>query len=201
MPTQSSKSAWIGGGRWCDGYPHGAVMRRPPLLPLRQLCCSLPTAANSAGAYRRGTVTPSRPCSARAACSARTACSPHVVSNDGHVLPSSGAVLSSRQSQGIPTSHDQVAATSYALGAPYSISNETRLRNDWYWKSAAGHMNEIQHPFARTVPSTKQPSRIPQDSDRQSRAWVTGPRHIGSGTQNFRWASTHCSTSVPALFA
>lgn len=188
--TLTGVTAWIGAGRWRDGYAYGNTPRNyarplsarsvmaPEHMGWRQ--AAVPTADLLRRTGTAGGRWSSLPRPIRAGVEAVDVSTPPPAStwvrNDAR--PPHRAHETRRSLPATPR-------IGQSAGTPYSISNETRRsRNDWFWTSGAGHINELARPvrvaasmassFSARVGGERQSSGRAVVRPREASAW-TGP--------------------------
>ena len=218
--TSSGRTAWIGAGRWVDGYPYGSGAPRSyarSALPRpfddwrsgSESSASMLNRTNTAGGHtwvgpgglgltsqavrgaqqdlepqdsRTPRAQESQRRASRASCSNTTS---RFGAAEARATDSPGGLVVWSHPNGISSLPAAPFTPSQTVrGTPYAVHNESSravCRADWFWNSAAGHPNELQHPIESLVASMQRSGQpVPQHAPppsmpRLGHDWVVGP--------------------------
>ena len=218
--TSSGRTAWIGAGRWVDGYPYGSGAPRSyarSALPRpfddwrsgSESSASMLSRTNTAGGHtwvgpgglgltsqavrgaqqdlepqdsRTPRAQESQRRASRASCSSTTS---RFGAAEARATDSPGGLVVWSHPNGISSLPAAPSTPPQTVrGTPYAVHNESSRavwRADWFWNSAAGHPNELQHPIESFVASRQRSGQpVPQHAPppsmpRLGHDWVVGP--------------------------
>lgn len=223
LTLTAGRTAWIGAGRWVDGYPYGSGA--PRSYARSALPRSLEKIQNQNASRRTNTAgghtwvgprglgltsqagcgaqqdlepqvsrTPRAQESQRRAARASCGNTSRFGAAEARATDSPGGLVVWSHPNGISSLPAAPSTPPQTIrGTPYAVHNESSRavwRADWFWNSAAGHPNELQHPIESYVASTLRSGQpVPQHAPppsmpRLGHDWVAGPCRRASFPEN-----------------
>ena len=198
LTLTAGRTAWIGAGRWVDGYPYGSGAPRSyarSALPRsfddwRSGSESSPSMLSRPQVSRTPRAQESQRRAARASCGNTS----RFGAAEARATDSPGGLVVWSHPNGISSLPAAPSTPPQTIrGTPYAVHNESSRavwRADWFWNSAAGHPNELQHPIESYVASTLRSGQpVPQHAPppsmpRLGHDWVAGPCRRASFPEN-----------------